>query len=58
MSLENTKIDSDLAGYGDWTNSAQYRRNHCTVTFTAQIQFRSHISSAVPDSRKCEVSKS
>ena len=53
MSLENTKIDSDLAGYGDWTNSAQYRRNHCTVTFTAQIQFRSHISSAVPDSRKC-----
>ena len=29
-----------------------------TVTFVAQIQFRPDISTAVPDSRKCEVSKS
>ena len=33
---------------------ADYR----TVTFVAQKTFRPNISTAVPDSRKCEVSKS
>ena len=36
----------------------QNRGLHITVTFVAQMQFRPDISTAVPNSRKCKVSKS